>query len=101
MTGKRYDELFAKQARIEREMLGLSKHQELWRAREELGTESWAVERILRKFDIIQSMRTDNKAIVALVFRDPIRVEFKIGLLLGTPRMMVTPWVGPAIASLT
>ena len=72
MTGKRYDELFAKQARIEREMLGLSKHQELWRAREELGTESWAVEKILRKFDIIQSMRKD-KAIAGLVFRD--RVE--------------------------
>ena len=49
MHGPRYDELFAKQARIEREMLGLNDKCELWRAREEMGTEAWSVRKVLSK----------------------------------------------------
>ena len=40
MTGNRYEELSTKQDRMEREMLGMTKTQELWRAREEMGTRS-------------------------------------------------------------
>ena len=48
MTGSRYEELNAKQGRMEREMLGMTKKQELWRAREEMGTRSWASEKFLQ-----------------------------------------------------
>ena len=39
-----------------------------WRAREELGTESWAMEKFLRKFDVIESISKDNRVIADLVF---------------------------------
>ena len=57
MHGPCYDELSAKQARIEREMLGLGDKCELWRAREEMGTEAWNVEKFLAKMDVIQKAR--------------------------------------------
>ena len=56
MTGSRYEELNTKQGRMEREMLGMTKKQELWRAREEMGTRSWASEKFLQKLGIIQTM---------------------------------------------
>merc|ERR1711965_600052 len=72
MTGRRYDELSAKQGRMEREMLGMAKNQELWRAREEMGSRSWSVEKFIQKWDVIQSMRNNDKAIVGHIFRDRI-----------------------------
>ena len=57
MHGPRYDELSAKQARIEREMPGLGDKCEFWRAREEMGTEAWNVEKFLAKMDVIQKAR--------------------------------------------
>ena len=56
MTGGRYEELNTKQGRMEREMLGMTKKQELRRAREEMGTRSWASEKFLQKLGIIQTM---------------------------------------------
>ena len=49
--GNRYQEITAKQGRIEREMLGMGKCQELWAAREEMGTESWAMEKFYLKME--------------------------------------------------
>ena len=72
MTGRRYEELSAKQGRMEREMLGMAKTQELWRAREEMGTRSWSVEEFVQKWDIIQSMRKNDKAIIGHILRDRI-----------------------------
>ena len=57
MHGPCYDELSAKQARIEREMPGLGDKCEFWRAREEMGTEAWNVEKFLAKMDVIQKAR--------------------------------------------
>ena len=57
MHGPRSDELSAKQARIEPEMLGLNYKCDLWKAREEMGTEAWNVEKFLAKMDVIQKAR--------------------------------------------
>ena len=38
-------------------MLGLHAKCELWRAREEMGTEAWNVEKFLAKMDVIQKAR--------------------------------------------
>ena len=72
MNGPRYDELFAKQARIEREMLGLNDKCELWRAREEMGTEAWSVEKFLAKNDIIQKARTNSDSASDIIIDDRI-----------------------------
>ena len=72
MHGPRYDELFAKQARIEREMLGLNDKCELWRAREEMGTEAWSVEKFLAKMDIIQKARTNSGSVSGIIINDRI-----------------------------
>ena len=50
----------------------MTKKQELWRAREEMGTRSWASEKFLQKLDIIQTMRKNDKAIVGHIFRERI-----------------------------
>ena len=57
---------------MEREMLGMTKTQELWRAREEMGTRSWAPEKFLQKLDIIQTMRKNERAIVGHILRERI-----------------------------
>ena len=46
--------------------------QELWRAREEMGTRSWSVEKFVQKWNIIQSMRKNGKAITGHILRDRI-----------------------------
>ena len=38
-------------------MIGLSDKCELWRAREEMGTEAWNGEKYLAKMDVIQKAR--------------------------------------------
>ena len=53
-------------------MLGMAKTQELWRAREEMGTRSWTSKKFLQKWDVIQSLRKNEKAFAGHILRDRI-----------------------------
>ena len=68
LYGKRYDDLEAKQARIERSMLGLGPRQELWMAHQEMQTESWTNEKFYLKMKTILTARKNQDITVRDIF---------------------------------
>ena len=56
----------------EREMLGLHQKCELWRERDELGTEAWNVEKFITKMDIIQKARSNTRSSAGIIINDRI-----------------------------
>ena len=84
-------------------MLGMTKTQELWRAREEMGTKSWASEKFLKELDIIQTMRKNDKPLSGIFFGSVSKAGRLPGVSLDVETPQCTParWTSSAVPLMT